>query len=643
MHIANITIKNFRAFEEFELTLNKGLNLIVGENNSGKTTLIDAIRLALDTTSSEWTRVKDSDFNLTKNCNDFSIQIKFDEIQPQHAHVFVEHLNQEKVDEHKNKSVLYVNFIAQRTNVKKRGTYLIRTELRSGKNAEGPLIDSEIREYLSATYLKPLRDAEAELSASRFSRLSQIISSSNDFKRGSDTFDALLKIFITASQEIKKNAGIKKSNDKISKNFTELIFKDDEKIFNVMIDMIGSKDLESMNPSEKERAFQDILQKLSLSLSQSQPNQGLGYSNLLYMATELLLLKTESDSFPLLLIEEPEAHLHPQLQMKFLQYIRDLSPSIQSILTTHSPNLASKAPLESIIFMKDYVAYSMRKGETKLSSDDYVFLEKFLDVTKSNLFFAKAVLIVEGDAENILLPTIAKLLGQNLEDYGVSVVNVGSTANARFAKVFIRSDNTKPMNIRVACIRDLDLWPIEADKEQFPDCGFKEFKPKSPEGKGGNEDYWLPRNHPISNLQIGTNEQDKIKKLQNLDNETKLDEMPNASNVKVFVSDKWTFEYSLIKKGLEKEIYRVCKGYSFDDDNKFSNDWRIFENEFPDKTQRAVKIFSLVDKTETAYKLSIALEKKYLNNPEEFKKLLPSYLVNAIEHVTAPLSIEGSK
>ena len=238
--------------------------------------------------------------------NDFSIQIKFDDIQPQHAHVFVEHLNQEKVDEHTNKSVLYVNFIAQRTNVMKRGTHLIRTELRSGKNSEGPLIDSEIREYLSATYLKPLRDAEIELSASRFSRLSQIISSSNDFKRGTDTFNELLNIFVKASQDIKNNLGIKNSKDKISKNFTELIFKDDEKIFNVMIDMIGSKDLENMNPSEKERTFQDILQKLNLSLSQSQPNQGLGYSNLLYMATELILLKTESDSFPLLLIEEPE-------------------------------------------------------------------------------------------------------------------------------------------------------------------------------------------------------------------------------------------------------------------------------------------------------------------------------------------------
>ena len=76
------------------------------------------------------------------------------------------------------------------------------------------------------------------------------------------------------------------------------------------------------------------------------------------------------------------------------------------------------------------------KDDTQLNDDDYVFLEKFLDVTKSNLFFAKSVLIVEGDGENILLPTIAELLGYPLEDYGVAVVNVVNTAYARYAKIF---------------------------------------------------------------------------------------------------------------------------------------------------------------------------------------------------------------
>src|SRR5262249_26115466 len=144
-----------------------------------------------------------------------------------------------------------------------------------------------------------------------------------------------------------------------------------------------------------------------------------------------------------LLIEEPEAHLHPQLQMRFLKAIREDfggkgKPMLQSVLSTHSPNLASKAPLPNVSIMVRGKAYPLNPEATQIDADDYVFLEKFLDVTKSNLFFCKGVLIVEGDAESILLPTIAELLGFPLEHYGISIVNVGSTAFARYARIFKR-------------------------------------------------------------------------------------------------------------------------------------------------------------------------------------------------------------
>ena len=64
------------------------------------------------------------------------------------------------------------------------------------------------------------------------------------------------------------------------------------------------------------------------------------------------------------------------------------------------------------------------------------FLERFLDATKANLFFAKGLIMVEGDAENLLIPAIAQLIGKNLYQYGVSVVNVGSTAYKRYVNIF---------------------------------------------------------------------------------------------------------------------------------------------------------------------------------------------------------------
>lgn len=617
MHISNIHIENFRLFENLDITLNAGLNVIVGENNSGKTALIDAIRLTLDTTSSEWTRISSFDFHESHESKEqFYIQIKFDGITPEQASVFVEHLTHEDVEGGDHKSVLYVNLKVQITNIIRRGNRYIRSELRSGANADGPMIEREIREYLSATYLRPLRDAETELNAGRNSRLSQIISSSTEFARDvkNGEFQKLIENFITASAAILGNAGLKTDKGKIDNNLQHLIFHQDK--FKLAIQMLGSKSFADMTLSEKERAFQDILQKLSLVLDVDKPLQGLGYNNVLFMATELLLLEQEKDEFPLLLIEEPEAHLHPQLQMKFLKFIRDEysaqgAPKLQTIITTHSPNLASKAPLESIILMKEAKTFPMRKGETGLADDDYVFLEKFLDVTKSNLFFAKGVLIVEGDAENILLPTIAELIGHPLEDYGICIVNVGNTAYARFAKIFLRALDGDDdvienwLNVPVACIRDLDLWPAKADIQHDAAIGWKQRKPPNAQGKGGNFSYWVSRENVRSR-------------------KNKLNEFTQQM-VKVCISNKWTFEYCLIRSGLD---ILILEALNLEDD--FS------EN----REERAIQIYGEIEntsgaKTNVAYRLSELLRRDYnnINKRDELLGKIPTYIKEALQHV----------
>lgn len=106
----------------------------------------------------------------------------------------------------------------------------------------------------------------------------------------------------------------------------------------------------------------------------------------------------------------------------------------------------------------------MTEGMTGLQKGDYLFLQRFLDSTKANLFFAKGIIMVEGDAENILIPVIADILGYPLEKYGVSIVNVGSTAFLRYSGIMVRKDGNT-IGIPVSVITDCDVKPYDIDPE----------------------------------------------------------------------------------------------------------------------------------------------------------------------------------
>lgn len=175
-----------------------------------------------------------------------------------------------------------------------------------------------------------------------------------------------------------------------------------------------------------------------------------------------MLKKLEYSGLKLALIEEIEAHLHPQTQIRLIEAIQEIGDDndIQFILTSHSPNLASKVKLKNLILCKNGQTYPMGEDYTKLAKGDYLFLERFLDSTKANLFFANGVVLVEGDAENILIPTLAKLMNRDLSKYGVSIVNVGSVAFLRYANIFLREEEPK-IDIPISLITDVDVKPIE--------------------------------------------------------------------------------------------------------------------------------------------------------------------------------------
>jgi putative ATP-dependent endonuclease of OLD family len=160
MYLSSITAENFRGFESTHVTLNKGLNLLVGENDAGKTSLIDAVRLVLDTNSAEWVRIKYSDFR--SGSTKLKISLKFCGLNARDGGAFAEYLTFEQVENGNVQTVLYITLTASISDSLTNNSQGIRTEIRAGADDEGPLLDRDTRLYLSTTYLKPLRDAENE-------------------------------------------------------------------------------------------------------------------------------------------------------------------------------------------------------------------------------------------------------------------------------------------------------------------------------------------------------------------------------------------------------------------------------------------------------------------------------------------------
>ncbi len=479
MILSQIEIEGYKIFKEkFTVKLNNDLTVIIGENGSGKSAIIDAIRVLLSEDEFGRVGIGESDFHkeLTKQSKEKGVEkiiIKgtFSSLKKEEQVAYLPWLD------YSDNQKAYLNIEIQN----KENIYGRFKWQKWGGKAKSGIFEKELVEAISCIYLPPLRNAPEKLQAYKGSRLARLI------------------------QNFTKNDEESKSNiEKKANKFNQELLNDkkiqeiDKIIKDKITDAVGSFFGQDVMIQFTEVNFNRIIEKLKLlffpDLSLRVPGvqngdnmfrelneNSLGYNNILYLATVLAEIEglSEKETFAkILLIEEPEAHLHPQLQTKLSQYLKEqaLNNNIQIVVTTHSPTIVASTGLDSLKVVT--IANPNNKPEFSelskcgLSENAKYFLERWLDITKSTLFFARGILFVEGIAEALIIPELAKTVikkyadkfhsdkkPNSLQDFGISIINMNGIYFDYFMQPFIGNDINENEKINLLCAGITDNDP----------------------------------------------------------------------------------------------------------------------------------------------------------------------------------------
>jgi putative ATP-dependent endonuclease of OLD family len=448
MYLSLLEIKNFRSFETLKVDLQPGLNVLVGRNNTGKTNLLQAIRHAIGPSASRgdalW--LDRDDFYRTSATDTAErtivITLTFTALTEAQRAYFYEIVDFDLADLKKSKAI--IRFEAswpkgkRQASIKRTGGAVV---------AEAPEVPTKLLESLPITFLPALRNAEASLAPGHRSRLAALLYDMAERKGGTVKQD-VENIYTKANLELE---GQKLIND--TKSSLQTTTKE-----------LAGTDYSPSAIKAAEVEFEKILRSLQVQMDGTPIGaldaNGLGYNNLLYMAVVLEHLKSpDLDECPLFLVEEPEAHLHPQLTMLLADYLAHKTPGAtvpQTIVTTHSPTLAASVPPNRIrlLFFDHSNSKSMCNSLANANMDEREQgdIQRMMDVTRATLYFAKGAILVEGISEALLLPELARRLGHDLAKLHISVIPICGVAFETFKKLL----NPAALGIPIAVVTDAD-------------------------------------------------------------------------------------------------------------------------------------------------------------------------------------------
>lgn len=482
MKISRVVIKNFRAFAALDVKINEDVSYIIGENNVGKSAIVRAIQICLDVSlPSIYRSLIREDINSAVDISHPSqvlIGVELSEFEgklneealvstwkmaPDRARIFYRFRPKASVREKFQSGVLVAGDLTIED---------YAWELRGGGNPAADMVSiewndegigeavrfSDLQSFLVIT-LPALRDVENDLRNARHSPLIKLIEAMNIDEAEQD---ALIAVLDKANKDIEQSPSIAEVANAIDARF--------KAVSGPAFEMDATLGLSAAT-------FRGILRNLKVllsdfSLSGFEPGRnGLGMNNILYVSILFEYLKRRVEaaqsSGQLLIIEEPEAHLHPQLQAALINALEALD--VQVIITTHSTQITSQAPLSAMIVLgkrgNGTISASSFSENAALDSDAVADLERYLDGTKSNLLFARKVMLVEGPAELFLIPALINAVwGVNLERAGISIVAIHGVHFDVYTRLFRLGCLEK----KCAVVADADLSPSDAGEEFDP-------------------------------------------------------------------------------------------------------------------------------------------------------------------------------